>query len=409
MKDSKYKLLIIFLIFNCFLGALYAQFSIVADVIILYAIMKTFNTAAYFKKVMLFFMFFLICSIISCFYYEKQSFWLTFTNLDFIVFFPFLSYFYMIEKRRRPFSIEDIEWCIRILYFIIFLLFIIQYVLLPYKIINLATFIEGEKRFTIYGQIITLVAYFYYLNKYLVTKRNKYLLFLFPEILIVFIQGFRSYIVALILVSILFIVKVRGLRKVVSIVLITSVLSLFIVQIPIVNNAISNMLNRQVDANFSNEDYIRVRQFEYFTTEHFKSPVEYIFGSGFSNPRSEYGKKMSYLKSQTDVNQTGPIGGWRDWGLVGLSWIIGVPCLLCILFCIFKILRGKIPKQYLYLKYFYLFILLTSITSVEFYRWGSVFIHGVLFYLFELIVKNKETANINRNIQYENKNIVHSK
>ena len=73
-------------------------------------------------------------------------------------------------------------------------------------------------------------------------------------------------------------------------------------------------------------------------------------------------------------------------------WIIGLPCLLCILFCIFKILRVKLPKQYLYLKYFYAFILLTSVTDVEFYRWGSVFFHGVLFYLFELIVKTQKST-----------------
>ncbi len=408
MKNSRYKLFIIFLIFSCFLGLLPGHFIIVADIIILYSIIKDNNIGS-FKKPMLYFILFLFFSIVSCYYYEKQSFWLTVTNLDFISFFPFMSYFYMIKKRKMPFTINDIEWNIKYLYFIIFFLFLIQYALLPHKIINLTTFIEGEKRFTLYGQIITLVAYFYFLNKYLIKKTNKYLLFLLPEIFIIFIQGFRSYIAAMILVSVLFIIKIGGIKKTVAMILITPILILFIIQIPIVNNSISNILNRQVDSNFSNEDYIRVRQIEYFTTEHFKSPIEYIFGSGFSNPRSEYGKRMLFLTGMADVNNTGPIGGWRDWGLVGLSWIIGIPCLLCILFCIFKILRTDIPKQYLYLKYFYLFILLTSITSVEFYRWGSVFIHGVLFYLFELITKNKKLPNTNRKTLYESKNIIHCK
>lgn len=348
-------------------------------------------------------MLFLLCSVISCYIYEKQSFWLSITNLDFIAFFPFLSYFYMIKKRTKQFTINDIEWNIRIFYIVVFFLFMIQYIILPHQIIHLATFIEGEKRFTIYGQIITLIAYFYYLNRYLITNRNKYLFFLLPELLIVFIQGFRSYIVVLIGVSILFLLNAGKLKKIVALALITPILALLIIQIPIVNNAISNMQNRQVEDNFSNEDYIRVRQFEYFTTEHFKSPVEYLFGSGFSNPRSTYGKKMLYLRGSSYENQTGPIGGWRDWGLVGLSWIIGLPCFLCILFCILKILLTKIPKQYLYLKYFYLFILLTSVTSVEFYRWGSVFIHGVLFYLFEQIIKEKEY------LLHEKKNIICSK
>lgn len=408
--SSKYKLLFVFLLFSCFLGFFSAQFMFVADVLIGYSILTTCKTNGLFKKPMYLFLFFLICSAISCLYFEKQSLLLSFTNLDFVTFFSFFSYFFMIKKRKVPFTVSNIEWCITRLYFVIFFLFLIQYALLPNKILNLATFIEGEKRFTIFGQIVTLVAYFYFLNKYIIQRKNKYLLYLLPELLIVFMQGFRSYIVVIIFVSILFVVKVGGFKKTISIILIAPIMAFFIIQIPIVNNAISNMLDRQVDANFSNEDYIRVRQFEYFTTEHFKSPIEYVFGSGFSNPRSEYGKKMLFLKGMVDENKTGPIGGWRDWGLVGLSWTIGIPCLLCILFCLFKILRSKLPKEYLYLKYFYIFILLTSLTSVEFYRWGSVFIHGVLFYQFELILnRQKLNEKYVQNKKYENKNFISCK
>ncbi len=391
MNASRKKLLFVFLLFSCVLGVLPPQFTLVADLVVIYSIFKTRNVKGMFKIPMCLFLIFLLCSAVSCYYYEKQSFWLTFTNLDFIMFFPFLSYFFMIKRRKTPFSIQDIEWSVTRLYFIIFFIFLVQYALLPHEILHLATFIVEEKRFTVFGQIVTLVTYFYFLNKYLIKKKNKYLLYLLPELLIVFIQGYRIYIVVIILVSALFVVKIGGMKRTISIILITPLIAIFIIQIPIVNNAISNMMNRQTEANFSNEDYIRLRQLEYFTTEHFKSPVEYILGSGFSNVRSEYGKRMFYLQSLSDVNPEGPIGGWRDWGLIGLSWTIGLPCLLCILFCIFKIFRTTIPKQYLYIKYFYLFILLTSVTDVEFYRWGSVFFHGVLFYQFEMIVRKQKS------------------
>lgn len=406
--NNHYKLFFVFLIFSCVFGVFPAQFALVADVLVAYSIFCTINTKALFKKTLYIFILFLFLNVVSCFYYEGQSFLSTATNLDFISFLPFLSYFYMIKKRKHPFSIEDIEWCIKIVYFLIFFIFVIQYILLPYKLINLATYIEDEKRFTIFGQIITIVAYFYFFNKYLITKKNKYIVYLLPEILIIFIQGFRSYFLSLIIVSVLFIVQIGGLKKLIKLLSVTVILSLLIVQLPIVDNAISNMKNRQVEGNFSNEDYIRVRQFQYFTAEHFKSPIEYVLGSGFSNVRSEYGKRMFYLQQLAHENQIGPIGGWRDWGMLGLSWIIGIPCIVCILFCIFKILKANIPRRYLYLKYFYLFILLTSITSVEFYRWGSVFIHGVLFYLFELIKKQSGLTN-NRYMIYEEKNIIHSK
>lgn len=406
--NNHYKLFFVFLIFSCVFGVFPAQFTLVADILVVYSIFCTINTKGLFKNTLYIFILFLFLNVISCYYYEGQSFLSTATNLDFISFLPFLSYFYMIKKRKHPFSIEDIEWCIKVVYFLIFFVFMIQYILLPYKLINLATYIEDEKRFTIFGQIITIVAYFYFFNKYLITKKNKYIVYLLPEILIIFIQGFRSYFLSLILVSVLFIIRTGGLKKLIKLLSITVILSLLIVQLPIVDNAISNMKNRQVEGNFSNEDYIRIRQFQYFTAEHFKSPIEYILGSGFSNVSSEYGKRMFHLQQLAHENKIGPIGGWRDWGMLGLSWIIGIPCIVCILFCIFKILKANIPRRYLYLKYFYLFILLTSITSVEFYRWGSVFIHGVLFYLFELIKKQSDLTN-NRYTIYEEKNIIHSK
>ena len=140
----------------------------------------------------------------------------------------------------------------------------------------------------------------------------------------------------------------------------------------VVQNSINNMMKRQeAGATFANEDYIRVIQFNYFTKEHFKSPVEYVFGSGIPNPRTKYGQPF-----YTVDPALGPYNGWHDWGIVGLSWMIGIPAVLALLFPVLRIIRKKCDDKILFLKFFYIFLLLSSFTTVEFYRVGSFFSTG---------------------------------
>lgn len=158
----------------------------------------------------------------------------------------------------------------------------------------------------------------------------------------------------------------------------------------VVQNSINNMMKRQEAGDtFANEDYIRVIQFNYFTKEHFKSPVEYILGSGIPNPRTKYGQPF-YTVDPT----LGPYNGWQDWGIVGLSWMIGIPAVLALLFPVFRIIRRKCDDKILFLKFFYIFLLLSSFTTIEFYRVGSFFFHGLLFYLYELYHRHSKHDNI---------------
>mgnify|MGYP000067935445 FL=1 len=161
-------------------------------------------------------------------------------------------------------------------------------------------------------------------------------------------------------------------------------------QTSVVQNSINNMMKRQEAGDtFANEDYIRVIQFNYFTKEHFKSPVEYILGSGIPNPRTKYGQPF-YTVDPT----LGPYNGWQDWGIVGLSWMIGIPAVLALLFPVFRIIRRKCDDKILFLKFFYIFLLLSSFTTIEFYRVGSFFFHGLLFYLYELYHRHSKHDNI---------------
>ena len=148
--------------------------------------------------------------------------------------------------------------------------------------------------------------------------------------------GFRTQLAAIVLLLAVMtsLIKKTSTAKYI---IIFAILAVILYQIPLVQNSLGNMMERQAEgASFNNKDYIRLVQFDYFTQHHFKSYLEYFFGSGVPNPRSSYG--APFYNVDTYI---GPYNGWRDWGLVGLSWIIGLPTVIFLLVPVFRIIFSK--------------------------------------------------------------------
>src|SRR5690606_22303500 len=100
------------------------------------------------------------------------------------------------------------------------------------------------------------------------------------------------------------------------------VLLFFVSLIPVISEKIEFMLDRQKTQVLTNEDYIRVVQYKYFTSEHFKAPVDAIFGSGVPDLRAN----NNYSNEMNDLLVRGIT--WVDFGLLSISWIIGVPTVI---------------------------------------------------------------------------------
>lgn len=75
---------------------------------------------------------------------------------------------------------------------------------------------------------------------------------------------------------------------------------------------------------------------------------------------------------------------WNDWGIIGLSWMIGIISVLLLVSIIVRALFIKVEKSKLYLKYTLILSLLISIaTSAELFRPGNLLIVGIIIYLLE--------------------------
>lgn len=313
-----------------------------------------------------------------------------------------LMSFYVLCRIKS--NINNIEKSILALYFTFLICYFIQFLFFfPHPVfamigINNDNFTEAnsEGRFRFVSQLIGFLGYFFCLNR-LLTEKKKWFLYLcgsFLGILFVLVLGFRSGLAAILIASGYLTFKVKGLsRQIIKYLFMSIVFGGVLLQMPIVQKQIDNMIERQLSGeSFDNDDYVRVAQFNYFVNKHFISKYDYFFGSGLPSPYSKYGKDFNDTKAvaeNTGQDKGGGIYGWVDWGIVGLSWMAGVPMgILLYGFLLFMIFR-KYEKKDLYIPSLYLFLLLTSATTIEFYRQGAYVYHALILYLTVYLDKEK--------------------
>lgn len=367
MKIQVFKIILWILLFSSFFGIFSYQFALFPILLSFVLIFRTFifRIPGKFKRELFIYLLFFLCSSISCLIYEKQSLSVTFSSADCLLYFTIMSYYVFVSGKYK---LKAMEKALAIGNIIFLSCFLLQFLAMPKQIFNLATDYLEIGRFTMMGQMITYFSLFYYYNKYLFEKKTLYLFLSIPSLLVMLEAGFRTQLAAIVLLLAVMtsLIKKTSTAKYI---IIFAILAVILYQIPLVQNSLGNMMERQAEgASFNNKDYIRLVQFDYFTQHHFKSYLEYFFGSGVPNPRSSYG--APFYNVDTYI---GPYNGWRDWGLVGLSWIIGLPTVIFLLVPVFRIIFSKCHENMIYIKFFYIFLLLCSFTTVEFFRVGSFF------------------------------------
>lgn len=349
------------------------------------------NKNLIFKKYIIFLGLALLANVIASYINRGQAPYWSIRTPYMTNFFPLLFYFYLINNKIK---IESIEKIISSLYVIFCFCYFIQYASLPNIIFRPLNFTEEETRFRMYGQAIATLGYFFSLNKYILTRNKLYLLYIFLGICVFIMLGFRSMLLALFICTIFMFYKTSNkisFKTLFSFICILGILIFILYQFDFTKNTIETIINRNQNQNFQNEDYIRIREFEYFTQEHFINISDFFFGSGFPSEQSSYGKYMLGLQQYNQYGEyVASVGAWFDWGLLGLSWVAGIPTVLILLIISAKAILKKTGKQYNYFSFFYLFLILSSITTIEFYRGGAFVFHAIALYGIELCTLKKK-------------------
>lgn len=328
---------------------------------------------ALFKRDILFMLLGLVLNMIACQYFRDQSIFATFrASANFIYLF-----FYFVLRYINP-SIKETEKAILILIVLFCIAYIVQYIVYPTVIFRGAAVEYSEDiRIRLAGGGLSSLGFFMGLNKYLEGKDKKYLFLIFLSIIPIFLMGFRTMLGALAIFSFILFIRMYGFSwKLFLYGVLGIVIVVVLLQIPIFADKLNSMLERQETDNFSNSDYVRVVNFQYYTQQHFKTVWEYLLGSGMP-----FEKTSAYARSMLRLQERGIF--YVDFGLLGLSWILGViPVLFMVIYSVRAFLL-KVKSQYYYLGIWFIYLVGISFTTVEFYREGNFVIQALVLFLVE--------------------------
>lgn len=385
-KRKHIEILFLTLLFISCFGFILLEFRIfkyLFTIILIYSGL-TFKENAPYKRLILIYTSFVFISCIYSTIYNHQNIIRvignSYTYLGFLFTFIIMKY--------KPTSIQ-LEKAIKYLSIIFCCCYLLQWLIYPINIftgsLDETNINTTQFRMRMSGSICAYCLFFYGINKFILYKHKKNLLYTLLGFLPIMIMGFRSLTAAATVFAVLMIVFVtRSVAKTIIWLIIGSILLIAVSQLNIVQTKINEMVERQESGQtFENDDYIRFLEYEYFDEQFFTKPGEHFWGAGVPAD-----KTTTYYRNMDDAIERLQYY-WVDLGLIGLSYIIGIPAVL--LFCgiICDCIRKASSVQFQYIRFTLLTVFIGSIvTSMEVFRTGNILI--ISLYLCLIYVSNKE-------------------
>lgn len=353
-----------------------------------------------FKRVLLIFLFCIVINILGVWALRGQSIISSLRGTDLL---NLLSIYSIFIWHKLKLSENNAKKILIYLMWIFIFCYLLQWFIFPYPLFYvegdgaLDSFLSsGGIRFRLQAQGIAFLSFFYSIYKIIKHGEWKdyFLMILSGAVIIMF--EFRSQLIILPFIFILQLVyysKYRRKRVFWSFFSII-IIGMLLMQSDFVADKIETLQSRNETQNFSNDDYIRFFTYDYYTKEVPLNFYEKIFGTGLDGIDGEYKEETSKAK------EIGYI--WGDWGLIGLSWKLGIPGVLCLIIYSLKAYKisRKTPDMH-YIGLWFLFLVITGTFNREFYRYGIFAIQGFALYILDLKVKGKYNIVKNENRNFD--------
>ena len=222
------------------------------------------------------------------------------------------------------------------------------------------------------------------INKYVLLKKIRLLIFCLFTVYAIYLTGTRQLIF---LIPFMFLIAIIFSDYN----LITRNLLLTILFIPIiilVGVFLFPYFNFLIELTFSqieSSNFNRVQSFYFFLFDYwpdYNKIISFLFGNGPHHFQSDYGKEIEYIGKYLRLYRS-------DVGLIGALNKFGfIYVLLTIVFYI-KILRSYVSEEFRFLKFFIIFLLLTSFSGANFFEKPSIIlIFAAISYIVDLQNQN---------------------
>ena len=313
--------------------------------------------------------------VISCIYsqlYNGQPFWLTMSFCSGYV--GLLFALFLIQKNLSSKELINMFVFIAVIYVI---LYIIQWIVFPINIVSSAANQNAESdtyRLRIPGSICSFVLFYYGVNKVLLKDKLRGFLYCCLGFMPIIIMGFRTLTAITVVSAFLMTATVtKKIKKTLVYFILFCGVAVAFSNVPIVSDKIQEMQDRQErETDSGTENNIRLIGYQYLSEQYFVKPGERIFGAGIPTLATKYTKDLNSLIDNYHIY-------WNDTGLVGLSFLIGIPTVLML--CFIYLLcawRCKSPDLQFIRFTAITMVFGSAMTTMELYRSGNILLFSIL-------------------------------
>lgn len=264
-------------------------------------------------------------------------------------------YFFYFALHLIKISNEDLEKLMLYLAVAHVLFYMMQFMAHPTKIFEVRTSEDrGTLRIFLPGLSYLMLAYFYVLNRLFKDFSVGRLALLFFFFSVFVLMGTRQIILSmfmLTMVNVLLSKRVKSKSLILLLVLLSVVPIVFMFQ-----EIFVNMLSVSQEQSEGFEEDIRVRAATFFLVDLFPNKISYITGNGADSASTSYGAMIQTARDAFGYYQS-------DVGLIGDYSKFGAFLVIAALSIMIRILAGKLSEDFIYIKYFYINILMTLFTG----------------------------------------------
>lgn len=305
---------------------------------------------------------------------------------------PFLAIIFYFFLKKGNFSFQNIELYIKVNAIIWFVLWLYAMSVAPQVVFGYDSTAELEQRgifrLSISGSIAIAVCYFYYLNKYVKTRKIINLFLFLLCFMGICLQLSRQLIIISFIIGVVYLFKKIKVVWLFAIVLFVASQTLsFKASDDSILGSLLNLTERQYDdAKYGEGDgYVRLKTYNFLLTEYTKNPIAVIVGNGVPHLDTSYGK---YYKKLIDTEAL----YYSDAGYAEIYIFLGVVGLIIILWLFYQCLKLNIDDNYYWLKLFIVYMLLYNIAS------GAILSNFIYLSLalYLLDKQNKKIDNLHR-------------
>lgn len=341
-----------------------------------------------FAKPLLLLMVSMPLSMLSCQIYHDQSI------LDSLT--PYVTYFAIaifFALRKLDINGETIEKVLFWSFIVFCICYIYQIMVLPKLVfIDDDTVINYNlpiilRRVRMSGMSLVGLGVLYSLNKMLLHK----IIYVIPFVhglIVILLFGFRTLLAFIALFSFILVARNIGFSYKIFFGFALLVLFAYLFTLTDFGQQVWEQMQDRDEAggNFGNSDYIRYTTLYYFYGEHFQSAFEMFLGSGI--PKRGVGSAYELYYNRLEAFGL----HYFDWGLLGMSWMMGMLSLVGMIWWPIRAFFTKMPKEKLYLSVWFGYLFACAFTSAEFVRQGCFLIQGMALYC---ITKYRNEKNSN--------------